>query len=159
MAVGDAHVSWHSHTSTNTNFFPKPPTTFLTCFSREKRGKYARKKFCLIWVSNSQPPGHESHTLTTEPLGQGRRNASNQHFILFPQFFQRSFSLTLSQATNFRLFHSWKSLQTAILSLMKMTKFSKWKENTVGKGEIACFEQFLLFPQCFRKTCTAETYN
>ena len=22
-------------------------------------------------------------------------------------------------------------------------------ENTVGKGEIACYEQFLLFPQCF----------
>ena len=27
--------------------------------------------------------------------------------------------------------------------------FSKWVENTVGKGEIACYEQFLLFPQCF----------
>ena len=25
-------------------------------------------------------------------------------------------------------------------------KFSKWVENTVGKGEIACYEQFLLFP-------------
>ena len=36
-------------------------------------------------------------------------------------------------------------------------KFSKWLENTVGKGEIACYEQFLLFPQCFRKTCTADT--
>ena len=24
-------------------------------------------------------------------------------------------------------------------------------ENTVGKGEIACYEQFLLFPQCFQK--------
>ena len=29
--------------------------------------------------------------------------------------------------------------------------------NTVGKGEIARCEQFLLFPQCFQKTCTAET--
>ena len=28
-------------------------------------------------------------------------------------------------------------------------KFSKWVENTVGKGEIARYEQFLLFPQCF----------
>ena len=26
-------------------------------------------------------------------------------------------------------------------------KFSKWVENTVGKGEIARYEQFLLFPQ------------
>ena len=32
-------------------------------------------------------------------------------------------------------------------------KFSKWVENTVGKGEIACYEQFLLFPQCFQKAC------
>ena len=24
-------------------------------------------------------------------------------------------------------------------------------ENTVRKGEIACYEQFLLFPQCFQK--------
>ena len=36
-------------------------------------------------------------------------------------------------------------------------KFLKWVENTVGKGEIACFEQFLLFPQCFQKACTADT--
>ena len=36
-------------------------------------------------------------------------------------------------------------------------KFSKWVENTVGKGEIAHYEQFLLFPQSFQKTCTAAT--
>ena len=36
-------------------------------------------------------------------------------------------------------------------------KFSKWVENTVGKGEIARYEQFLLFPQCFQKTCAADT--
>ena len=30
-------------------------------------------------------------------------------------------------------------------------KLSKWVENTVGKGEIARYEQFLLFPQCFSK--------
>ena len=28
---------------------------------------------------------------------------------------------------------------------------SKWVENIVGKGEIALYEQFLLFPQCFQK--------
>ena len=32
-------------------------------------------------------------------------------------------------------------------------KLSKWVENTVAKGEIACYEQFLLFPQCFQKAC------
>ena len=42
-------------------FFPKPPTTFLTCFCRGERRKYARKK-----------PGHESDTLTTEPPRQGK---------------------------------------------------------------------------------------
>ena len=30
-------------------------------------------------------------------------------------------------------------------------KLSKQVENTVGKGEIARYEQFLLFPQCFQK--------
>ena len=36
-------------------------------------------------------------------------------------------------------------------------RLSKRVENTVGKGEIAHYEQFLLFPQCFQKTCTADT--
>ena len=36
-------------------------------------------------------------------------------------------------------------------------KFSKWVENTVSKGEIAHFEQFLLFPQCFQKACFPGT--
>ena len=30
-------------------------------------------------------------------------------------------------------------------------KFSKRVDYTVGKGEIARYEQFLLFPQCFQK--------
>ena len=37
------------------------------------------------------------------------------------------------------------------------SKFSKRVESTVGKGEIARYEQFLLFPQCFQKTYTADT--
>ena len=32
-------------------------------------------------------------------------------------------------------------------------KLFKRVENTVGKGEIARYEQFLLFPQCFQKVC------
>ena len=32
-------------------------------------------------------------------------------------------------------------------------KLSKRVENTVGKGEIARYEQFLFFPQCFQKAC------
>ena len=36
-------------------------------------------------------------------------------------------------------------------------KFSKQAENTVGKGEIARYEQFLRLTQYFQKTCTADT--
>ena len=51
-----------------------------------------------------------------------------------------------------------------ISNLMKMAvKFSKRFENTVGKGEmarfeqfLARFEQFLLFLHCFPKTVTAD---
>ena len=66
MAVSDAHV------------FPgflKPVFTQLSfqghgliCF-RGKRRKNAGKNICFNRVSNSQPPGHESDTLTTEPPG------------------------------------------------------------------------------------------
>ena len=35
-------------------------------------------------------------------------------------------------------------------------KFLKGVESTVGKGEIARYEQFLLFPQCFQRTCAAD---
>ena len=33
------------------------------------------------------------------------------------------------------------------------TKLSKQVENTMKKGEIARYDQFLLFPQCFQKAC------
>ena len=72
MAVGDAHVFPGFPTPELTHlFFPKPPTTFLTCFSRGERQKCARKEVCLNWLSNSQPPVEESNTLTTEPPGLG----------------------------------------------------------------------------------------
>ena len=35
-------------------------------------------------------------------------------------------------------------------------KFSICVENNVGKWEIACHKQFLLFPQCFYKTCNVD---
>ena len=38
-------------------------------------------------------------------------------------------------------------------------KFFKWVENNVGKGEIARYEQFLLFPHYFQKTCTEDTFK
>ena len=43
-----------------------------------------------------------------------------------------------------------------ILNLMKIAESSLSFENTVAKGEIACYKQFLLFPQCFQKACFLE---
>ena len=72
MAVGDAHVFPGSLTPVLTQlFFPKPPTTFLTCFCRGDRRKYVRKKVRLKQGSNSKPPDRESDTLTTEQPGRG----------------------------------------------------------------------------------------
>ena len=70
MAVDDVYVFPGFLTPVLTKlFFPKPPTTFLTCFCRGERRKYAGKKSRLNRGSNSQPPGHESDTLTTESPG------------------------------------------------------------------------------------------
>ena len=113
MAVGDAYVFPGFLTPVLTQlFFPKPPTTFLTCFCRGERRKYAGKKSRLNRGSNSQPPGRESDMFTTEPPGRGvctrltkgaqeffpdrvdrkqcggGENAGYQYFLLFPQCFQ-----------------------------------------------------------------------
>ena len=73
-------ISWRSVTHTFPGFltpvltllfFPKPSTTFLTCFCRGERRKYAGKKSRLNWGSSPQPPGHESDMLTTEPPRRG----------------------------------------------------------------------------------------
>ena len=72
MAVGDAHVFPGFLTPVLTQlFFPKPPSTFVTCFCRGERGKYVGKKVLLNRVSKSKPPGHESDTFTTEPPWRG----------------------------------------------------------------------------------------
>ena len=36
-------------------------------------------------------------------------------------------------------------------------QLSNWVENIVGKGEIARYEQFLLFPQCFQKLSVVDS--
>ena len=55
--------------------------------------------------------------------------------------------------TNFRLFKTERFADDNFKFDVNGRKFSKRVENTVGKGEIARFEQFLLFPQCFQKAC------
>ena len=58
--------------------------------------------------------------------------------------------LTHYQTTNFKL----KEFADDNFKFDKNgSKLSKRLENTVGKGEIARYEQFLLFPQCFQKAC------
>ena len=64
--------------------------------------------------------------------------------------------LTLSQTTNSRLFKTHEFEEDNFKFVENGRKFSKRIDNTVGKGEIAHYEQFLLFPQCFQKTCTAD---
>ena len=73
MVIGDAYMFPGFLTPVLTQlFFPKPPAPFPTCFCRGERRKYTGKKSRLNQGSNSQPPGPESDTLTTEPSGQGR---------------------------------------------------------------------------------------
>ena len=60
-------------------------------------------------------------------------------------------SLTLSQTTNFRLFQ----IETLCRQQFGINEngrwFSKRLENTVGKGEIACYEQFSFSHSVFKR--------
>ena len=57
--------------------------------------------------------------------------------------------LILSQMTNFRLFQTKEFADNISEFNENVRKVSNRVENTVRKGEIAHYEQFLLFPQCF----------
>ena len=63
-------------------------------------------------------------------------------------------TLTLSQTTNFRRF---QTADDNFKFAENGKMFSELVENAVGKGEIARYDQFLLCPQSFQKTCTADT--
>ena len=150
MVVGDAHVFPGFLPPVLTQlFFPKPATVFLTCFCRGERRKYAGKKFRLNWGSNSQPPGRESNTLTTEPFGQGLQNSENslikignQHLIL----------LTLSLKCQFWALPIQQQIKIWCQKYGQIgIQLSDLVENIVGKEEIVRDEQFLLFSQCFQK--------
>ena len=91
-----------------------------------------------------------------------------EQFLLFPQCFQKACFPGASKGVI-----AWEGVNPFLNGKFKTSKlkefaddnlkfddndrkFSKWVENTVGKGEIACYEQFLLFPRCFQKTYTAD---
>ena len=59
--------------------------------------------------------------------------------------------LTHFQTTNFRLSKMKEFADDYFKFDENGRKLSKCVENIVGKGEIAHYEQFLLFPQCFQK--------
>ena len=145
MAVGDAHVFPGFLTPVLTQlFFPKPPITFLTCFCRGERRKYAGKTVRLNRGLNSQPPGHESDTLITKPPERltilknilclvfqyfvnwkknmtsdwpNRVGLANQKFCYFPK------PLTLSQTTDFGLFQIQSVCRQQFQILRKSQKF------------------------------------
>ena len=54
-------------------------------------------------------------------------------------------------------FLDWSKLEAfaddKIYVTLKQKFFLIWIENIVGKGENACYHNFLLFPQCFQKAC------
>ena len=67
-----------------------------------------------------------------------------------------SIILTHSHTTNFRPFQTKRICRRQFHIDENGRKFFKCLETNVGKGEIAHYEQFLLFPQCFQKACTAH---
>ena len=80
------------------------------------------------------------------------------HWLIFHSIAKNdaSSSLTHCQMTNFRLFRNKEFADDNFKFDENGRKLSKQVENTVGKGEIARYEQFLLFPQCFQKACFPE---
>ena len=87
------------------------------------------------WLENTTGKGEIAHLLITS------------NFPFFHCVFKR---LLLQTCNNQGLFGK-------ELKLMKIAEFSKRVENTVGKGEIACFEQCRLCPQCFQNIFIVET--
>ena len=71
MAVGDAHVSWLSHSSTNRTFLSKATDYFSHMLLQRSEEKKRQKEVHLNRESKLQPSGRESDTLTTEPPGWG----------------------------------------------------------------------------------------
>ena len=66
-------------------------------------------------------------------------------------------NLTLSQTTHFRQLQTERACRRQFQIWWKWQNVLQMDENTVGKGEFARYEQFILFPYCFEKTSNADT--
>ena len=85
-------------------------------------------------------------------MGKGEI-ARYKQFLLFPQCFQKACFPEASKVVivwewvnpfpNFRPFQTEPEIAGDNFK----------SDDNVGKGEIACYEQFLLFPHCFQKAC------
>ena len=89
MVVDDAHEFPGFLTPVLTQlFFPKPPTTFLTCFCRGERQNTPERK---VASTGDQTHNHQVMSLTRSPLshpggatvGKGEI-AGKERFFLFP---------------------------------------------------------------------------
>ena len=95
MAVSSAHVFPGFLTPVQTPlFFPKPPTTFLTCFCIG-----GRRKLGL----NSKPPGHEP----TELPGWGCQSQTSIITWLFFKIKSRNWELVLKTESIRRRQNEW----------------------------------------------------
>ena len=131
MAVGDACVSWLSHTSTNTTFLSKATDYFSHMLLQRWEVKIRRKE-------KSPQPGIEL-TTTRSWVGCAHHWATRAESFIFcrPQM----------------LFSSWTRLKFCLLNhSYSMTPFDAsgkevfWKH--CRKRRNCLFKQFLLFPQC-----------
>ena len=132
-------------------------------------------KNCVYWkicIFDSLPPIPVfSMTLVIKPfentVGKGE-NAGHQHFLLFPQCFlpfpKENSIFQSNLLCRLLVLSSWTSVRICRLVQSELKCFNypfpkqtlvfmclqyKSLENTVGKREIACNEQILLFPQRF----------
>ena len=138
-------------------------TTIIRLF---QTGRVSRRQFQICWKWQRAPHTSRKHC-------RKRRNCSLRAISCFPKVFSKD--LYCIHVKNKGLFGNEKRQfsQTTIFTFFKLKEFaddifkfhekdrkvSKRVENIAGKGEIARYEQFLLFPQRFQKTFTADTSN
>ena len=85
-----------------------------------------------------------------------RFDENNRKFSKLPELSRQDKSLNSTKRQNFRLVQT-KEFADDIFRFDENNNVLQMGKNTVGKGEIACYKQFLLFPQYFQRTCTADT--
>ena len=123
---------------------------FLSTFMLSSANAFNLDQPKILWVGKE---------LTHRPLTQIRRTFADslgqdqtvQNVVSDPESTlsnkERFFSLINPLLDNNKILHSFKLLQMTISNLTKI----QMGRNTVGKGEIAYYKQFLLFPLFLKK--------